>query len=240
MNTFNLNYAKQWAKTSDHKLAKFIKKIWFAIKYFEIPNIPIIFSGLYVIHLTIKQVYLDFTRIFYYTPIFKTRLKNRPKRLYLYGGLPVVLGSLDITLGNDMRLAAMTTISGRTVSKQVPKLIIGNNVGIGWRTSIAVGRRVVIGENVRIAGDCYLAGYPGHPIDAKERALGQPETEGQVGDIILKNDVWLASGVKVMSGVTIGEGTIVAAGSVVTKDLPDNVLAGGAPAKVIKQLKRGE
>jgi serine acetyltransferase len=240
MNTFNLNYAKQWAKTSDHKLAQLIKKIWFAIKEFEIPHIPIFFSGLYVLHLSLRQILSDVTRIFYYTPIFKTRVKNRPKRLYLYGGLPVVLGSLDIIMGNDIRLAAMTTISGRTVNAQIPELIIGNNVGISWRTSISVGRRVVIGDNVRIAGDCYLAGYPGHPVNAKDRALGQPDTECQVGDIILKNDVWLATGVKIMPGVTIGEGTIVAAGSVVTKDLPSNVLAGGAPAKVIKPLLAGD
>jgi len=240
MNTFNLNYAKQWAKTSDHKVAKLIKKSWFAIKAFEIPNIPIVFSCLYVIHITIKQVFSDFTRIFYFTPIFKTRLNNHPKRLYLYGGLPVVIGSVDILLGNDVRLAAMTTISGRTVGKKIPSLVIGNNVGIAWRTSISVGSQIVIGDNVRIAGDCYLAGYPGHPVDAKERSLGQPDTESQVGDIVLHNDVWLASGVKVMPGVTIGKGTIVAAGSVVTKNLPGNVLAGGIPAKVIKPLNKGE
>jgi serine acetyltransferase len=239
MNTFNLNYAKQWAKTSDNKIAKFIKKFWFFIKAFDIPHIPLVFSGLYILHITIKQILSEFTRIFYYTPIFKTRVNNQPKRLYLYGGLPVVIGTLDIVMGDDVRLAAMTTISGRTVGTQVPSLVIGNNVGIAWRTSISIGSRIVIGDNVRIAGDCYLAGYPGHPVDAKDRALGKPDTESQVGDIVLMNDVWLASGVKVMPGVTIGQGTIVAAGSVVTKDLPSNVLAGGVPAKVIKPLNGG-
>jgi len=236
MNTFNLNYAKKWAKTSDHKLAKFIKYCWFLIKRFEIPQVPIVFKCLYVTHVFLKQVISDITRIFYFTPIFKSRLCSKPKRLYLYGGLPVVIGSLSIELGDDIRLAAMTTLSGRTSSGDIPKLVIGNNVGIAWRTSISVGNRVVIGDNVRIAGDCYLAGYPGHPINAKDRALGKPDTNNQVGDIVLEKDVWLASGVKVMSGVTIGEGTIVAAGSVVTNDLPKNVLAGGVPAKIIKWL----
>ena len=41
----------------------------------------------------------------------------------------------------------------------------------------------------------------------------------------------------VMAGVTIGEGSVIAAGSVVTKDIPPGVLAGGNPAKVIKQLE---
>ena len=140
-------------------------------------------------------------------------------------------------MGNSVRLAAMTTISGRAVGRRVPKLVIGDNVGIGWRTSISVGQNIVIGNNVRIAGDCYLAGYPGHPVDANARANGLPDTDDQIGDIVLHDDVWLATGVKVMPGVTIGKGTIVAAGSIVTKDLPDYVLAAGSPAKVIKPLK---
>jgi len=131
----------------------------------------------------------------------------------------------------------MTTISGRAVGHEIPQLLIGDNVGIGWRTSISVGKSIIIGNNVRIAGDCYLAGYPGHPINAKLRALGKPEEDSQVGDIILEDDVWLATGVKVIPGVTIGRGTIVAAGSVVTKDLPSFVLAAGVPARVIKSIK---
>ncbi|SGZ12287.1 Probable maltose O-acetyltransferase [Moritella viscosa] len=94
----------------------------------------------------------------------------------------------------------------------------------------------MIEDNVRLAGQVFLAGYPGHPVDAKERAAGLPDHEHQVGDIILKRDVWLATGVRVMAGVTIGEGTIVATGSIVTSDLPPGVLAGGIPAKVIKSL----
>jgi acetyltransferase-like isoleucine patch superfamily enzyme len=131
----------------------------------------------------------------------------------------------------------MTTISGRSVGHKIPQLIIGDNVDISWRTSISVGNTIILGNNVRIAGDCYLAGYPGHPINAKLRALGKPEENSQVGDIILDDDVWLATGVKVMAGVTIGRGTIVAAGSVVTKDLPSFVLAAGVPARIIKSIE---
>ena len=237
MNTFNVHHAKQWAKTSDSFLAQLIKKLWFKSKSIEMPNIPVLFKLLYLVHVVIKQTLSDVLRIFYYTPLFKSRLKNNPKALYLYGGLPVVIGSLDIIMGDKVRLAAMTTISGRAVGDNIAQLIIGDNVGIGWRTSISVGNTIILGNNVRIAGDCYLAGYPGHPINAKLRALGKPDEDSQVGDIILDDDVWLATGVKIMPGVTIGRGTIVAAGSVVTKDLPSFVLAGGVPAKVIKSIE---
>lgn len=240
MITFKLKYAKQWVKTSDQKWAKLLKRIWLALHLIEMPTLPVIHSALYFFHVSIKQLFANLFRVIYYTPIFKSRLINCPKRFYLYGGLPVVIGSLDISIGDDVKLAAMTTLSGRSVGDQIPSLEIGNNVGISCRTSISVGRKVVIGNNVLIAGNCFLAGYPGHPIDAKNRALGLPETDEQVGDIILEDDVWLATGVNVMSGVTIGQGTIVAAGSVVTKDLPCNVLAAGMPAKVLKSLDINE
>ena len=237
MSTFNVNNAKQWAKTSDHIFAQLIKKLWFKIKAIEMPNIPFVFKPLYFIHLVLKQTISDVMRIVYYTPLLKSRLKNNPKQLYLYGGLPVIIGSLDIVMGDKVRLAAMTTICGRTVGQSIPQLIIGDNVGIAWRTSISVATKITIGNNVRIAGDCYLAGYPGHPINAKLRAQGKPEHDSQVGEITLEHDVWLASGVKVMPGVTIGHGTIVAAGSVVTKSLPSYVLAGGIPAKIIRSIE---
>jgi len=239
MNTFNIDHAKQWAKTSDSLFAQLIKALWFKIKAIEMPNIPFVFKLLYLTHIVLKQTISDALRIIYYTPILKSRLKNNPRQLYLYGGLPVIIGSLDIVMGDKVRLAAMTTISGRAVGQHTPQLMIGDNVGIGWRTSIAVGKTINIGNNVRIAGDCFLAGYPGHPVNAKLRALGKPDEDSQVGDIILEDDVWLATGVKVMPNVTIGRGTIVAAGSVVTKDLPSFVLAAGIPARVIKSI-RGE
>jgi len=237
MSTFNINHAKQWAKTSDSLFAQLIKTLWLKIKTIEMPNIPLVFKLLYLTHIVLKQTIADVLRIIYYTPLLKSRLKNSPKQLYLYGGLPVVIGSLDIVMGDKIRLAAMTTISGRAVGQHIPQLVIGDNVGIGWRTSISVGKSIIIGNNVRIAGDCYLAGYPGHPVNAKLRALGKPDEDSQVGNIILEDDVWLATGVKVMPNVTIGRGTIVAAGSVVTKDLPSFVLAAGVPAKIIKSIE---
>jgi acetyltransferase-like isoleucine patch superfamily enzyme len=153
----------------------------------------------------------------------------------LYCGIPFVSGPLQIKIGHDCRVSGQTTFSGRTSSHE-PKLIIGNNVGIGWQTTIAVGSNVIIKDNVRIAGRSGFYGYPGHPLDRDNRAKGLADTDEQIGDICLEKDVWIANNVSVMAGVTIGEGTIVAAGSIVTKDLPPNVLAAGNPAKVIKSL----
>jgi len=192
---------------------------------------------MYMLHKLTVSFITSLARVAYWTPLFKARLKSSPSGLYLYGGLPLLIGPLDIQMGNNCRVSGQTTISGRSVGFRVPILEVGNNVDIGWQTTVAVGNKVIIGDNVRIAGRAFLAGYPGHPLNAEDRAKGLPDKDEQVGDIVLEDDVWLATGVSVMANVTIGRGTIVAAGSVVTRDLPPGVLAAGVPAKVIKSIQ---
>ena len=55
------------------------------------------------------------------------------------------------------------------------------------------------------------------------------------GDIIIEDDVWIGAGSIITAGVTIGKGTVIGAGSVVTKDIPQNVIAAGVPAKIINK-----
>jgi len=152
--------------------------------------------------------------------------------------MPQLLGCIDLSIGNNTRISGLTTFTGRTASATKPQLKIGSNVDISWQTTIAVGTKIIIGDDTRIAARGFLAGYPGHPLDPQDRANGKPDADEQTGPIILNKNVWLASGVSVMPGVTIGENTIVAAGSIVTKSLPANVLAGGIPATVIRELSR--
>lgn len=206
------------------------------MKSIEVPAFSLIYVPVRVVYQTLVTSISNLNRILFWTPMFKTQLSKVGKRLYLFGGMPLVQGTLSIEIGSDCRVSGQTTFSGRWAGHITPELIIGNNVDISWQTTIAVGTRVQLGNNVKIAGKGFLAGYPGHPIEAKARAQGLPERDSQVGDIILEDDVWLASSVTVMKGVTIGKGTIVAAGSVVTHTLPSGVIAGGVPAKVIRKI----
>jgi acetyltransferase-like isoleucine patch superfamily enzyme len=52
--------------------------------------------------------------------------------------------------------------------------------------------------------------------------------------VIICDDVWIGANCIVLPGVTIGSGSVVAAGSVVTKDIPNNCIVGGIPAKIIR------
>lgn len=55
--------------------------------------------------------------------------------------------------------------------------------------------------------------------------------------VTIKKNAWICIGAIICPGVTSGENSVVAAGAVVTKDVPDNTVVGGNPAKIIKHLK---
>jgi acetyltransferase-like isoleucine patch superfamily enzyme len=69
-----------------------------------------------------------------------------------------------------------------------------------------------------------------HPLDPAIRRgmLCKP--------IIIKRNAWIGAGATILPGVTIGENAVVAAGAVVSKDVPDNTVVGGIPAKLIKNI----
>ena len=73
----------------------------------------------------------------------------------------------------------------------------------------------------------------GHPLSPK----GRRDELGQAAEIRIGNDVWLGGNVTVLPGVTIGNNVVVGAGAVVTKDIPDNSLALGVPARVVRKLE---
>jgi len=119
------------------------------------------------------------------------------------------------------------------------KIQIGKNVYIGKDTHIECD--TIIEDNTLLANRVALIGRNDHDY----RCLGIPvrfapwignsSQESQVRTKVeIGTDVWVGFGAIVLSGVTIGRGSIIAAGSVVTKDIPEYSIAGGVPAKVIR------
>lgn len=110
-------------------------------------------------------------------------------------------------------------------------LRIGANSSIGSQTTLSAVSGIEIGSHAIIAGHCYIGGgrYK------TELGAGPMVEQGHTtkGPVILGNDVWVGAGVRVLDGVTVGDGAILGAGAVVTKDVPDNAIVGGVPAKVI-------
>ncbi|MFP7485063.1 maltose acetyltransferase domain-containing protein [Priestia filamentosa] len=90
---------------------------------------------------------------------------------------------------------------------------------------------------IRIGDNCFIA--PGvhiytatHPLDPHER-----NTAGEYGiPVTIGNNVWIGGRAIINPGVKVGHNVVIASGAVVTKDVPDNVVVGGNPARIIKKL----
>lgn len=227
---------KAWIKSRETPLARFVYAAAMGLKSVRMPVIRPLHRTLYSLHTGVRGLWAEFGRIVWWTPLFVSRLETSAPGLRLYSGMPQVIGPLRIRVGRGSRISGISTFIGRSGPGEQPLLQIGDNVDIGWQSALSVGTRIEIGDNVRLAGRCMLAGFPGHPMNAADRAAGLPDTPDQIGDIVLERDVWLATGVTVLAGVRIGAGTVVAAGSVVTRNLPAGVLAAGVPARIIRHL----
>lgn len=113
-------------------------------------------------------------------------------------------------------------------------ITIGNNVGMS-STVLWSHKKIVIGNNVRIGGNCILIDTDAHDINYINRR--SPATDrGAASPIIIEDDVFIGTNCIILKGVTIGARSIIAAGSIVTKSIPADCIAGGNPAKVIKYL----
>jgi len=106
---------------------------------------------------------------------------------------------------------------------------IGKNVFINFDCTFLDLGGITIDDGVLIAPKVSLLSE-GHPLSSQERHSLVPRP------IHIKKNAWIGANATILHGVTIGENSVVAAGSVVSKDVPDNVVVGGTPAKIIKKI----
>lgn len=106
---------------------------------------------------------------------------------------------------------------------------IGKNVFINFGCTFLDMGGITIDDNVMLAPNVNLL-TEGHPLSPEARQSLIP------APIHIKKNAWIGANATILQGVTIGENSVVAAGAVVSKDVPDNTLVGGIPAKVIKTI----
>ncbi|MFF9123302.1 acyltransferase [Streptomyces sp. NPDC014889] len=113
------------------------------------------------------------------------------------------------------------------------RIWIGENVGCAGRTFISAveGVSVSIGDDVMFAKNIEVRGDDTHPIfDVRTEKRVNPSQSIVVGE-----HVWIAKHAVVMGGVTIGNGSVIGFRSIVTSSIPNNCVAVGAPARVVRR-----
>lgn len=115
----------------------------------------------------------------------------------------------------------------------------GKNIHIGKHVFINMGCKfqdqggIYIDDGALIGHNVVLATL-NHARSPQDRSSMIP------APIHIGKNVWIGANATVLPGVTIGDGAIVAAGAVVTRDVPENAVVGGTPAKVIRYLSKEE
>lgn len=168
-----------------------------------------------------------------YRQEFLDRLLSTRNEIYRFNNLP----PSDITGQQEIIRALFGSCGERFIINQPFRCDYGCNIHIGEdffanfnftvldEAQVRIGSHAFIGPNVSIFTAC-------HPLDAENRnrfvEWAEPVTIG--------NNVWIGGDSTILPGVTIGNNVVIGAGSVVTKNIPDNVVAAGNPARIIKHL----
>ena len=149
--------------------------------------------------------------------------------------------SEDVKLGKDVKLFSFVNLYGCEIDDrtkigafvEIQKGVkIGKDCKISSHTFICEGvtveDQVFIGHNVTFINDKY-------PRAINPDGSLQTDDDWVCVPTLVKKGVSIGSSATILCGVTIGQNVIIGAGSVVTKDVPDNVIIAGVPAKIIKK-----
>lgn len=163
---------------------------------------------------------------------------NRKKGKYKAHQPVVIRGKGVVSFGKQVSFGVINSpyyyntyayIEARTENSIIE---FGENVNINNSFSAVSERKIVIKNNVLVGFNCAITDSNFHDLNPKNRKITDPNP----AEVRIEDNVFIGNNVTILKGVTIGKNTVVAAGSIVTKSFPENVVIGGAPAKIISHL----
>lgn len=131
--------------------------------------------------------------------------------------------------GSQLQLTGKQVLIGTGSIFKIEGTLILGDVKFNSFCTLYCRNRIEIGHGTIIGPNTIIRDYDAHSLDypGSKRKNHAP--------ILIKENVWIGLNVTILKGVVIGEGSVIAAGSVVVKDIPPRCLAGGNPAKVIRE-----
>jgi acetyltransferase-like isoleucine patch superfamily enzyme len=159
----------------------------------------------------------------------RARAKWSLRKLKKVGARPLVLGratldATDLEVGDDFKVWSGHR---RTLVSGWGRMRIGDRVFLNAGSVVISVLEITIGDDVALASDVYVIDSNSHGVE------GRPHVEAPVH---IGDGTWVGARAMILPGVTIGKRVVVAAGSVVTRDVPDDSLVAGNPARVIRSL----
>lgn len=184
----------------------------------------------------IKKAYLKFQK-FYANHFLRPQLEflgqgfsfMRPWHVEVFGG-PIKIGNY----------ATVIATSDKKVRLSVwPEKDSQGLIEIGDFNLICPGVRISAASQIIIEDNCMLANGA-YITDSDWHGIYNRISFGTAVPVRLKKNVWIGDSAIICKGVTIGENSIIGAGSVVVDSIPDNCIAAGNPARVVKALDPDE
>lgn len=164
----------------------------------------------------------------------------------------IIHGSVRLSLGQKVVIRIgenFCFLSGRTLNplsrnlrgsicvNNDARLVIGDNVSVSSVT-LWSHQGITIGNHVDIGANTIIMDSDAHSLDYRDRRnIEQDMAHKKNAPIVIGNDVLIGANCIILKGVTIGDRTVVGAGAVVTKSIPNDCIAAGNPAKIIKDMR---
>lgn len=156
--------------------------------------------------------------------LFRPVLLHYPEYIHIGNGVVIREGS---------RLETVPVNAGRR-----PELTIGDSVNIEQNVHIVCHHRVVIGDNVSITANCAIVDTT-HPFDDLPEGVKVGATvQDDEGFVEIGEGTFIGIGCVVLPNVRIGKWCVIGANSVVTRSVPDYCVAAGAPAVVLRTIRK--
>lgn len=159
----------------------------------------------------------------------------------------IVENTLKLT--SELNTGYKTPQEVRSILSKITDSKLDSSVQVLTPFNTDFGSNIRLGKNIFINKSCMFVDLGG--IELEDNVLIGPDVKilsvnhsldpkNRRGVILkgikIKRNAWLGAGVTVCPGVTIGENSVIGAGSVVTKDVPNNTVYAGVPAKFIKNI----
>ncbi len=182
----------------------------------------------------IIEILFQKTRVFFYSFLSNIKINAKKNQPVLANGEGIIKIGKNVNFGVKYSPDYYSKYSYLNARRKTSYIEIGNNCHINNNaTIISDGQKIVIGSNCLIGTNLQILDSDFHDLNPENRFGGKNIIKK---DVIIEDNVFIGNNVTILKGVVIGKNNVIGSNSLVCKSIPNNVVASGNPAKVVKEL----